>query len=519
MLIGGTENPFNPGAGELPPELAGRGEVTARFETELRRLESRRPASRIIVMNGPRGCGKTALLAWLATRAEAAGIDVVDLADDALRSADALAAELALPRRGVSGKVRLEGSVAPELGGFGGAIEAGAAASGDPGRKSVAHILRSRGASGPLILIVDEAHELEPAAARALFTGYQAAAKYEPMLLAVAGTPDTETHLNNARVTFRERARKFRIGRIADEEAYRALARPLEARGVGFDEEVLRRAAALAQNYPHFLQCWGEALWDAEAARIDGLPKSGLARFRMMRSSEERPHVGPAALEAATEAARALVEELYASKLNELLGYRLRAASVELALAVKEGQNLEVAADLLIEGLAARWRANGEPPPRGLPAGDLEASARQLLLHTGLVWEASPGEWEFGIPSLADHAVRTETLRVGRTIVGRSAAPVARALLADLGGMAGSRREFAAALLQSGAVDDAQTAAALLELMERPGIVGPTGAKAADGGPAIRLQTPLFLRLALDHAEKLEAAKAPPPPAGDGPSP
>ena len=54
-------NPYSPGAGTPPPELAGRGELRERVRIGIARLRTGRP-SKSVLMVGLRGVGKTVLL-------------------------------------------------------------------------------------------------------------------------------------------------------------------------------------------------------------------------------------------------------------------------------------------------------------------------------------------------------------------------------------------------------------------------------------------------------------------------
>lgn len=54
-------NPFAPGAGSQPPELAGRDEILAKTKTTLARVQIGRPAKSFMLV-GLRGVGKTVLL-------------------------------------------------------------------------------------------------------------------------------------------------------------------------------------------------------------------------------------------------------------------------------------------------------------------------------------------------------------------------------------------------------------------------------------------------------------------------
>ena len=77
MRIGKRDNPFQPGFGTPPPELAGREEVKQAFEAEIRRLKARRAASHAMLLTGPRGCGKTSLLGWFRRKAAGERLQVV----------------------------------------------------------------------------------------------------------------------------------------------------------------------------------------------------------------------------------------------------------------------------------------------------------------------------------------------------------------------------------------------------------------------------------------------------------
>ena len=54
-------NPYAPGAGQRPPELAGRDEELRAFDVVLERISHGRP-ERSLVLTGLRGVGKTVLL-------------------------------------------------------------------------------------------------------------------------------------------------------------------------------------------------------------------------------------------------------------------------------------------------------------------------------------------------------------------------------------------------------------------------------------------------------------------------
>ena len=61
-------NPYAPGAGQRPPELAGRDRELEQFEVTLERVAAGRP-ERSMVLSGLRGVGKTVLLNALRSQA------------------------------------------------------------------------------------------------------------------------------------------------------------------------------------------------------------------------------------------------------------------------------------------------------------------------------------------------------------------------------------------------------------------------------------------------------------------
>src|SRR5215210_3323225 len=63
-------NPYAPGAGQRPPELAGRDRELQQFEVTLERIAAGRP-DRSMILSGLRGVGKTVLLNSLRSQAVA----------------------------------------------------------------------------------------------------------------------------------------------------------------------------------------------------------------------------------------------------------------------------------------------------------------------------------------------------------------------------------------------------------------------------------------------------------------
>jgi predicted AAA+ superfamily ATPase len=61
MVMDPIRNPYSPGAGSQPPELAGRAELREMIRIALERIRAGRPAKSVLMV-GLRGAGKTVLL-------------------------------------------------------------------------------------------------------------------------------------------------------------------------------------------------------------------------------------------------------------------------------------------------------------------------------------------------------------------------------------------------------------------------------------------------------------------------
>ena len=66
-------NPFAPGAGTPPPELAGRDELLSAVHIAVERIRAGRPAKSVLMV-GLRGVGKTVLLDRMRDDAEESGL-------------------------------------------------------------------------------------------------------------------------------------------------------------------------------------------------------------------------------------------------------------------------------------------------------------------------------------------------------------------------------------------------------------------------------------------------------------
>lgn len=287
------DNPFAPGAGTPPPELAGRDELLESIHVAAERTR-RRLAARSVLLLGLRGVGKTVLLERVHDRTRAEGIATVMIeATERSFLPALLAAELHRALLRLSRQQRLRDRVSRAmrtLAGFVSALklrygdielaidgpgEPGVADSGDL-ELDLAALFEAVGAAADasgtaLIVLVDELQYVpKPELAALIAALHRAAQRRLPILLAAAGLPQLRAQVAEAK-TYAERLFEFReIGPLDEGASGDAVAKPVRARNVDIAPEALEMIFAQTQGYPYFLQEWGKHAWDiAERSPID----------------------------------------------------------------------------------------------------------------------------------------------------------------------------------------------------------------------------------------------------------
>ncbi len=280
-----VRNPFSPGAGSPPPELAGRDDLQESIRVALERVRLGRPAKSLILV-GLRGVGKTVLLDRMRERAEATGLQSLRAEAPEGRSLPALLApevRIALLRLSRTAQAKdLAVRALRGLAGFAKALkikyedvevgfdfdpEPGLADSGD-----LEHDLRAllevageaaRQAGTALVLFVDELQYVEePQLAALIVALHRAAQRRLPVVLVGAGLPQLRGQMGRAK-SYAERLFDFpEIGALSEHEAKIAIVRPLEAEAVAITEDGLEQIVEETQGYPYFLQEWGKHAWD-----------------------------------------------------------------------------------------------------------------------------------------------------------------------------------------------------------------------------------------------------------------
>ncbi|MCU1629329.1 MAG: hypothetical protein JWP64_4278 [Pseudonocardia sp.] len=383
-----VRNPFAPGAGQRPPELAGRDKEIDAFEIVLERVARGRP-ERSLVLTGLRGVGKTVLLGELRSMALRAGWGAgkIEARPDAdLRRPLAAALHRAIrdlavqhPRqervdevlgvlkafalRASPSEAKLRDRWQP---GIDVPVKNGRADSGDIEIDLVELFtevaeLASEVSTGIAILI-DEMQDLRPDDVSALCAAcHELSQSRAPLVVVGAGLPHLPAVLSASK-SYSERLFKYsRIGQLDRADADFALLAPAEREEAGFDGEALDDLYQRSGGYPYFVQAYGKAAWDAAPTSPIGVTDVAVAA----PEAEAELAVGffGSRFERATPAEREYLR-----------------AMAELA----EGTDEPVVTSGIADHLARK--------PSSL------SPARDSLLKKGLVFSAQRGQIAFTVP-------------------------------------------------------------------------------------------------------------------------
>lgn len=280
-----VKNPYAPGAGTPPPELAGREELREPVRIALARVRAGRP-TKSILMVGLRGVGKTVLLDRLREDAEGAGIQTLRIEAPENRSLPAILAPqlrqalLRLSRneqakdlaqralRGLAGFAKaLKVKYADIEVGFDFEPEPGLADNGDLEHDLQALLevvgAAARKAETALAIFVDELQYVDEEELAALVTAlHRTAQRSLPVVLVGAGLPQLPGKMGRAK-SYAERLFDFpQIGPLSADAARLAISKPALDQGVLVEADALERIVHETRGYPYFLQEWGKHAWD-----------------------------------------------------------------------------------------------------------------------------------------------------------------------------------------------------------------------------------------------------------------
>jgi hypothetical protein len=285
-----VRNPYAPGAGQRPPELAGRDRELDQFDVVLERVARRRP-ERSMILTGLRGVGKTVLLNAL--RSQAIGREwgtgkIEARPDQPLRrpltgALHMAVRELAPRHRALDriddflGTLKAFGLRSNPTGGklrerwqpgIDGPAASGRADSGDIEIDLVelltdAAELATAVGTG-IALFIDEMQDLGAEDVSALCAAcHELSQTGAPLIVVGAGLPHLPALLSASKSYSERLFRYVRIDRLDRAAADRALLAPAEREEATFDTDALEALYEAADGYPYFVQAYGKVTWDA----------------------------------------------------------------------------------------------------------------------------------------------------------------------------------------------------------------------------------------------------------------
>jgi hypothetical protein len=288
-----VRNPYAPGAGQRPPELAGRDREIGQFEVVLERIAHGRP-ERSTVLTGLRGVGKTVLLNTFRSMAlqRLWGTGKIEARpDQSIRRPVAAALHMAVreiaPRHRAPDRVEyflgilkafaLRDPKAPKGAsvtmtlGIDAPAQRGRADSGDLEVDLTELFAEAASVAADLgvgiALFVDEMQDVPAADVSALCAAcHELAQTGDPLIVVGAGLPHLPSVLSASKSYSERLFRYTRIDRLDREAADLALLAPAQREGVTFTGDALDALYAAADGYPYFVQAYGKVTWDVAAA-------------------------------------------------------------------------------------------------------------------------------------------------------------------------------------------------------------------------------------------------------------
>ncbi|WP_298748587.1 ATP-binding protein [uncultured Serinicoccus sp.] len=387
-------NPYAPGAGQRPPELAGRDEQLDRFRVVLERIQRGRP-ERSMVLTGLRGVGKTVLLNALrgaAVRSRWGTGKYEARPEQGMRRPMAAALHVAVRELGhpqgdevdhvlgvikafaqkdqPGAKLRDRWNPGIEV-----AAVTGRADSGDI-EIDLVELLSDVGGLAADVgkgvgVFIDEMQDLQPDDVSAICAAcHELSQSALPVIVVGAGLPHLPAVLSASKSYSERLFRYTRIDRLSREQAERALQLPAQDEDATWSPEALSAMYAATGGYPYFLQAYGKEVWDlapespitAEDVRVAGPEAEAELAVGFFGSRYERATPG---------------EREYLRAMADLAAQRVETG--------EEIDEIESVATADIAGHLGRKPQSLSPP-------------RDALLKKGLIYSGERGRIAFTVP-------------------------------------------------------------------------------------------------------------------------
>lgn len=281
------KNPYAPGAGLQPPELAGRDKLLEEASIDMDRLLDAKPTKGIMLL-GLRGVGKTVMLNRLHAMAEEKGYGtakveapeggklpqlLVPQLRQVLYALDLKSSARHRVRRAASILRNFAAVFKVKVGEFEIGIDdgAGRADSGNLEQDlsdllvAICEAAKDRGVA--LGVFLDEVQYLSSEElASVIVACHEIAQRNLPFLFVGAGLPQIAALAGNAK-SYAERLFIYpMLGQLEPDAARAALVHPAIYEGVEFDSNAVEEILRVTERYPYFIQEWGFHVWNSAAA-------------------------------------------------------------------------------------------------------------------------------------------------------------------------------------------------------------------------------------------------------------
>jgi hypothetical protein len=383
-------NPYNPGAGTPPPELAGRDELREKVRICIERLRIGNSAKSLILV-GLRGVGKTVLLDRMRSDAEGTGIQTLRIEAPENKSLPAmLAPELrkALLRmstiesakevsqralRALAGFAKgLKLKFADIEVGFDYEPEPGLADNGELESDLTALLVQTgeaaKAAGTVMVMFIDELQYVKESQFAALISALHRCAHLRlPITLVGAGLPQLLALAGEAK-SYSERLFEYpQVDKLNTSAALDALRKPAQQLGANYTDDAALAIVEKTQGYPYFLQEWGKHTWD--------LATNSPITLDVVKTATQLTIAG-------------LDESFFKVRLERTTP--------------SERRYLRAMADL-----GPGPHRSGDIANQLLKTVSTQAPVRSSLIRKGIVWSPTHGDTAFTVPLFHEYLLRT----------------------------------------------------------------------------------------------------------------
>jgi hypothetical protein len=280
-----VRNPFAPGAGNQPPELAGRQPILDRAEHMLARAEAGRHAKSFMLI-GLRGVGKTVLLNRIFRMAQDRRFRalLVEAHEDKplpelllpplrqiLLGLDQMGKLNETVKRGLRILKGFAKSIKIKYGGIEVGLgidpERGVGDSGDL-ESDLPDVLTAVGEAAKarttvVVLLIDELQYLDEDELSALIMGmHRVSQRQLPLVLVGAGLPQLVGNMGRSK-SYAERLFEFPVvGPLSKKDAAVAIIEPIRSEGERMARTAVELISHASEGYPYFIQTWGYEAWN-----------------------------------------------------------------------------------------------------------------------------------------------------------------------------------------------------------------------------------------------------------------